>query len=225
MPTDAGHRTDFPADGPSPRAIGGHLKCGARRRLTALLGTLVACAGFAAGESTAAPGREASATEPAAPEVPEISGPMRIALVLARAAGGGVGFVGSALALDETSAPVEAAIIQPVAIEKMRTGEIVMLVQDGCTSRLECLMARRIIEKRGSDVAAQRYGRRQAGEGKEVDASVLGRVAYVVNLDTGRIRDMRKDDTREILLGEALRRESRKWHYSGDTVRPWPVRT
>lgn len=225
MSTEAGPRTDVPANGPSSRAIRGHSTGGAGRTLTLLLSALVGCAGLAAGKSTAAPSAVTPATASAAPEVPEISEPMRIAIVLARAAGGVVGFVGSALALDETSTPVEAAIIQPVAIERMRTGEILMLVQDGCKSPLGCLMARRIIEKRGSDVATQRYGRRPAGEGKEVDASVLGRVAYVVNLDTGRIRDMRKDDTREILLVEALRRESRKWHYTGNTVRPRPVRT
>jgi len=225
MSMEVGSRSEAAAKAPVRRHAGGQSDGRAGRGRVLLLGALLACAGCAAGESNAAPSDETAATGSAVPEVAEISEPMRAAIVLARAAGGVVGFVGSTLALDETSTPVEAAIIQPVGIDKMKTGEIVMLVQDGCKSPVGCLLARRIVEKRGSDVATKGYGRRPAGDGKEVDASVLGRVAYVVNLDTGRIRDLRKDDTREILLVEALRRESRKWHYVGNTMRPRPVRT
>jgi hypothetical protein len=107
----------------------------------------------------------------------------------------------------------------------MKTGEIVMLVIDGCKSPNGCLLARRIVEKHGSDVATRRYGRPPVDAGKEVEASVVGRVAYAVDLKTGRIRDMRHDDTKEISLAEALRRESRKWHYVGTTVRQRPIRT
>jgi hypothetical protein len=35
---------------------------------------------------------------------------------------------------------------------------------------------------------------------------------------------MRNGDAKEISLVEALRRESRKWHYVGNTVRPQPFR-
>ena len=48
-----------------------------------------------------------------------------------------------------------------------------------------CLMARRITEKRGTDVATMRYGRLDIDTGKGgVEASILGRVAYAVDLKT-----------------------------------------
>jgi hypothetical protein len=188
--------------------------------LAVVLGTLA----FAVGLAQAAPGNVTPVTEPPTQEAVEMSEPMRTAVLLAKAAGGGVGFVGSALALDEAATPAEVAIIQPVAVEKMKTGEIVMLVKDDCKSPTGCLMARRITEKRGSDVATKRYGRPTPDAAKEVEASVVGRVAYVVDLKTGHIRDMRNDDTKEISFVEALRRESRKWHYVGNTVRLRPFR-
>jgi hypothetical protein len=193
---------------------------GAKRTLAVLLGSFA----FAAGLSHAAPHPEKTIKEPASLEGVEMSEPLRTAVLLAKAAGGGVGFVGTALALDEAAAPAEVAIIQPVAVERMKTGEIVMLVTDDCKSPTGCLLARRIVEKRGSDVATRRYGRPTVGAGKEVEASVVGRVAYAVDLTTGRIRDMRRDDTKEVSLAEALRRESKKWHYVGNSVRPRPFR-
>jgi hypothetical protein len=204
---------------PVPRRAGEPLPRSAGRAPALLFGVWLGCAATVA---NAAPAAVVPAAEPAA-EAAELSEPMRIAIVLAKAAGGGVGFVGATLSLDEKASPAEAAIIQPVAIEKMRTGEILMLVQDGCRMPAGCLMARKIVEKRGSDVATQRYGRPMAEGGKGVDASVVGRIAYVVNLETGRIRDMRHDDTKEISLVEALRREAKKWHYVGTTVRPRPL--
>jgi hypothetical protein len=163
-------------------------------------------------------------TGPDAPEAAVLSEPMRIAMLLAKAAGGGVGYVGATLALDDSATPAEVAIIQVVPLERMKPGEILMLVRDDCSSPTGCLMARRITEKRGQEVATKRYGRPQTDAAKGVDASVIGRVAYVVDLDTGRIRDLRKNDAQAITLVEALRRESRKWHYVGNTVRPRPLR-
>ncbi len=107
----------------------------------------------------------------------------------------------------------------------MKTGEIVMLAKDDRTSPTDCLLARRIIEKCGTNVATKRYGRPAGDAVQAVDASVIGRVAYAIDLNAGRIRDMRHDDVKEISLVEALRREARKWHYVGNTVRPRPIRT
>ena len=77
--------------------------------------------------------------------------------------------------------------------------EIVMLVWGICNSAAGCLMARRITEKRGTDVATMRYGRLDIDTGKGgVEASILGRVAYAVDLKTGHIRDMRQDANKEI---------------------------
>jgi hypothetical protein len=56
-------------------------------------------------------------------------------------------------------APVEVAIVQRVPIEKMKLGELVMLVKDGCKAVVDCLMARRITEQQGADVATKPYGR------------------------------------------------------------------
>jgi hypothetical protein len=132
---------------------GGGRRSGGRAVAGALLGMLV----LAAGPLQAAPGRVTAVTGQTRPEaMPE---PMRIAMLLAKAAGGGVGFVGAALALDDSATAAEVAIIQPVAIEKMKTGEILLLAKDDCTTPTGCLTARRIVEKRGADVATKRYGR------------------------------------------------------------------
>jgi hypothetical protein len=194
-------------------------RCNRTHRLAVLLASLTLAAGLA----HAAPGVATGAT-PTTDEAVEMSEPMRTAVLLAKAAGGGVGFVGSSLAIDQAATRAEVAIIQPVPVEKMKTGEIVMLVKDDCKSPTGCLMARRITEKRGSDVATIRYGRSEAESDMGVDASVVGRVAYVVDLNTGHIRDMRSDDTKEISFVEALRRESKKRHYVGNIVRPRPLR-
>jgi hypothetical protein len=193
---------------------------------THTLAALAGCLLLAAGMAQAAPDVAARAPDSNADAAVELSGPMKDAVALAKAAGGGVGYVGSLLAIDEAKTPVEVAIIQPVPVEKMKLGEIVMLVKDGCKAVVGCLMARRITEKRGGEVATRRYGRPGVVAGKEgVEASVVGRVAYTVDLKTGQIRDMRKDDTKPISFVEALTRESRKWHRIGDTVRRSPIKT
>ena len=161
---------------------------------------------------------------PTADEPVEMSEQLRTAVLLAKAAGGGVSFVGAALAPESAVMPAEVAIIQPVPIEKMKAGEIIMFVKDECRALAGCLMPRRITEKRGDEVATERYGRPDAGPAKSVDASAVGRIAYVVDLKTGRIRDMRRDAAGEVSLVEALRRESKRWHYVGNLVRSRPYR-
>jgi hypothetical protein len=204
--------------------FGSDLRCtGARvgkQAIAVLLGSLT----LAAGLSHAAPPVAAIAAVPAADETVEMSEPMRTAVLLAKAAGGAVSFVGAALAPEEAATPAEVAIVQPIPVEKMKTGEIIMFVKDDCRSPTGCVLARRITEKRGSDVATVRYGRRDAEQGQSVDASAVGRVAYLVDLTSGRIRDMRSAGAKEVSFVEALRRESGKWHYVGNIVRPRPLR-
>lgn len=191
-------------------------------------GTLALCAHVLAA-TTGLPPAPAAPLDPGAAGPPgasvsadavEISEPMRAAVVLAKAAGGGLGLVGSVLALDDSATPDEVAIIQAVPVSKLKLGEIVMLVRDDCQQPAGCLMARRIVEKRGADLATKRYGRPQVEPGKDADASMIGRIAYAVDLKTGRIRDLRTDDTKTVTLVEALRRESKKWRTVGEHVRP-----
>jgi len=187
---------------------------------------LAGCLMVAAGLAVAAPGIATQDPGHSADQAVEPSAPMKDALALAAAAGGGVGYVGSLLAIDEAATPVEVAIVQRVPIEKMKLGEIVILAKDGCKAVVGCLLARRITELRGTEVATKRYGRPGIAPSKEgIDASLVGRVAYTVDLKTGRIRDMRKDDTKAISFVEALRREAKKWHFVHDTVRRTPIKT
>jgi hypothetical protein len=187
-----------------------------QRMIAVLLGSLTLVAAL----SQAAPRAMTMAAKPKADDALEMSEPMQIAVLLAKAAGGSVGFVGSILATDETATPDDVVIVQSVPVSKMKLGEIVMLVRGDCKTRTGCLMARRITEKRGSDVATKRYGRPQVEADKDVETSLVGRIAYAVDLKTGRIRDMRHDDTKQITFGEALRRESKKWRLEGNHVRP-----
>jgi len=176
---------------------------------------------IAAALAQAAPPTSEPTPDVKATDVVQLTEPMKDAVALARAAGGGVGFVGSLLGINDANAPVEVAIIQPVPVEKMKLGEIVILAADGCKAAVSCLMARRITERLGNDVATRRYGKAGVdADERAAAASVVGRVAYTVDLRTGRIRDMRKDDTKTITIVEALGRESRKKHYVGDTVPP-----
>ena len=192
---------------------GGHMK---NRTLTAL----AACLAIAARLVQAAPDAPAKLPDTFTDKGAELSEPMKDAVALAGAAGGGIAFVGAGLAIDDATTPVEVAIVQPVPVERMKPGEIVMLAKVGCTAAVGCLMARRITEKRGVDVATTRYGSAGIEAHKEaVEASVVGRIAYTVDLKTGRIRDMRKDDSKTISFVEALRRESKKWHYVGFSAR------
>jgi hypothetical protein len=185
---------------------------------------LIGSLALMAAGSYAAPRVVNEAAVPTADGDVEMTAQLRTAVLLAKAAGGGVSFVGAVLAPESAATPAEVAIIQPVPIEKMKAGEIIMFVKDECRPSSSCVMARRITEKRGDEVATERYGRPDAGPAKSVNASVVGRIAYVVDLKTGHIRDMRRDATKEVSLVEALRRESKRWHYVGNLVRPRPYR-
>lgn len=185
---------------------------------------LIGSLALTAARSEATPGAVTEAGVSNADGAIEVTDQLRDAVILAKAAGGGVSFIGAVLAPESAATPAEVAIIQPVPIEKMRAGEIVMFVKDECRSSSGCVMARRITEVRGNEVATERYGRPDAGPAKSVDGSLVGRIAYVVDLYTGQIRDMRRDAARGISLAEALRRESKKWHYVGHLVRSRPYR-
>lgn len=185
---------------------------------------IVGCLALAPTISDAAPRPVADTAAVAAVQSLEMSEHMRSAVLLAKAAGAGVSFVGAALALDDAVKPAEVAIIQPVPIERMKRGEIIMFVKDECQAPIGCVMARRITEKHGSEVATEHYGRPDADKGKSIDATVVGRIAYVVDLTTGRIRDMRHDAAKEVSFPEALRRESKKWHYVGNIVQAGSIK-
>lgn len=141
---------------------------------------------------------------------------VRVAVLLARAGGGRVRLAGSTLATAEAVTREEAVVIEAVPLAKIKPGEIVMLVRDDCEPAVRCLMARRVTEAGpGGALRTESYGRPQVDAVHGMDASVLGRVAYAVDLETGRIRDMRHGDAgRETTLAAALAREAaRRWKY------------
>jgi hypothetical protein len=149
---------------------------------------------------------------------PAMTGAVRTAALIANAGGGQVHLAGSTLATAETVSLDEVVVIEPVPLAKIKPGEIVMLVRDDCQPTVRCLMARRVTEAGpGGAVRTESYGRPQVAAAHGMDASVLGRVAYAVDLQTGRIRDLRGGDRgREITLAAALARETaRRWKYSG----------
>jgi hypothetical protein len=147
---------------------------------------------------------------------------VRTAALLARAGGGRVRLAGSTLTTEDANSRDEVVVIEPVPLAKFKPGEIVMLVRNDCHAATGCLLARRVTESGpGGAVRTESFGRPQATAAHGMDASVLGRVSYAVDLQTGRIRDLRHGDVgREIALAAALAREAaRRWKYTG-TIRP-----
>lgn len=102
--------------------------------------------------------------------------------------------VGSILSSDENSHDDVIVVLDYPVLREMKPGMVLILAKLGCEPIDECLIARRVTqvtEKYG--VETEPYGGAEGLLLTQIKATLLGSVAYAVDLNTGAIRDLRRD--------------------------------
>jgi len=102
--------------------------------------------------------------------------------------------VGSILSSDENSHDDVIVVLDYPVLREMKPGMVLILAKLGCEPIEECLIARRVTqvtEKYG--VETEPYGGAEGLLLTQIKATLLGSVAYAVDLNTGAIRDLRRD--------------------------------
>jgi hypothetical protein len=102
--------------------------------------------------------------------------------------------VGSILSSDENSHDDVIVVLDYPVLREMKPGMVLILAKVGCEPIDDCLIARRVTqvtEKYG--VETEPYGGAEGLLLTQIKATLLGSVAYAVDLHTGAIRDLRGD--------------------------------
>ena len=102
--------------------------------------------------------------------------------------------VGSILSSDENSHDDVIVVLDYPVLREMKPGMVLILAKLGCEPIDDCLIARRVTqvtEKYG--VETEPYGGAEGLLLTQIKATLLGSVAYAVDLNTGAIRDLRGD--------------------------------
>jgi hypothetical protein len=100
--------------------------------------------------------------------------------------------VGSILSSDENSHDDVIVVLDYPVLREMKPGMVLILAKLGCEPIDDCLIARRVTqvtEKYG--VETEPYGGAEGLLLTQIKATLLGSVAYAVDLNTGAIRDLR----------------------------------
>jgi hypothetical protein len=116
------------------------------------------------------------------------------AKALAEAGRGTLLRVGSILSSDENSHEDVIVVLDYPVLREMKPGMVLILAKLGCEPIDDCLIARRVTqvtEKYG--VETEPYGGAEGLLLTQIKATLLGSVAYAVDLNTGAIRDLRGD--------------------------------
>jgi hypothetical protein len=137
------------------------------------------------------------------------------AKALARAGRGSLLMVGSILSPDERSQDQVVVVLDYPLVRDMKPGMVLILAKVNCEPIDECLIARRVTRldvKYG--VETEPYGSAEGLLLTQINATLLGSVAYTVNLSTGAIHDLRPEtqhahaESATISVNEATTRES-----------------
>lgn len=102
--------------------------------------------------------------------------------------------VGSILSSGDNSHDDVIVVLDYPVLREMKPGMVLILAKLGCEPIDECLIARRVTqvtEKYG--VETEPYGGAEGLLLTQIKATLLGSVAYAVDLNTGAIRDLRRD--------------------------------
>ena len=130
------------------------------------------------------------------------------AKMLAKAGRGTLLRVGSILSSDDNAHEDVIVVLDYPVLRNMTPGMVLILAKQGCEPIDECLIARRVTqvtEKYG--VETEPYGGAEGLLLTQIQATLLGSVAYAIDLDTGAIRDLRADHDHPITVREAVTRE------------------
>jgi hypothetical protein len=119
---------------------------------------------------------------------------------------------GSVLSTDEVPSSNVLTILDYPNLAKLTPGSILLLAKKNCEPIENCLVARRVIGRDSSgSIQTERFGSAEPLLLDTIQATLLGAVAYAVDLQTGGIRDMRPDRKSVYLsVAEAIALESKR---------------
>ncbi len=107
--------------------------------------------------------------------------------------------VGSILSSDDHADQDEIVVLDYPILRDMKPGMVLILAKVDCEPIDDCLIARRVTqvtEKYG--VETEPYGGAEGLLLTQIKATLLGSVAYAVDLHTGAVRDLRRDGSHPI---------------------------
>jgi hypothetical protein len=121
---------------------------------------------------------------------------------------GGLLLVGDALSTEQAPSENVIVVLESPVIKDMRPDTVLMVARIDCEPVESCLLARRV-STIDADGAVQTDPYTITGLlFAEVKVTLLGSVAYAIDLDTGTIRDMRAGHHQEpVTLSQAIMRE------------------
>ena len=135
------------------------------------------------------------------------------AKAVAKAGRGTLLMLGSLLSGDEHADDKVVAVLDYPTLHDMKSGMVLILARVDCEPIDECLIARRV-----TDMDAEHGLQTEPINGAEgllltqVKATLLGSVAYTVDLSTGTIRDLHDAGAPQRTLGEAIAEEQARAH-------------
>jgi hypothetical protein len=116
---------------------------------------------------------------------------IEIAKSVAKAGRGSLLMVGSILSSDDHPQDQVLVVLDYPIVPDMKAGMVLILAKMNCEPIEECLIARRVIGVDANDsVETEPYGGAEGLLFTQIKASLLGSVAYTVDLGTGAIRDL-----------------------------------
>jgi hypothetical protein len=130
------------------------------------------------------------------------------AKAVAKAGRGTLLMLGSLLSGEEHADDKVVAVLDYPTLQDMKSGMVLILARVGCEPIDECLIARRV-----TDMDSEHGLQTEPFNGAEgllltqVKATLLGSVAYTVDLGTGTIRDLHDARAPQRTLGEAVAEE------------------
>jgi hypothetical protein len=140
------------------------------------------------------------------------------AKAVAKAGRGTLLRVGSILSSDENSSDDDIVVLDDPILRDIKAGMVLILAKQGCEPVDDCLIARRVTdvtEKYG--VETEPYGGAEELLLTQIKATLLGSVAYAVDLNTGAIRELRGERDQPITMREALTQEEARTRRAANT--------
>jgi hypothetical protein len=137
---------------------------------------------------------------------------IEVAKKIVEAGRGSLLMAGSVLSTNKTATSLAVAVLEYPNLEKLKPGSILLLAKKNCEPVENCLVARRVIGRDSSGrLQTERYGYAEPFLLDTIQATLLGAVAYAVDLQTGDIRDLRPDRKSEHLsVAEAVAQEAKR---------------
>jgi len=113
---------------------------------------------------------------------------------VARAGRGSLLMVGSILSSDDHPQEQVVVVLDYPLVRNMKPGMVLILAKMNCEPIDDCLIARRVTRLDAKyGVETEPYGGAEGLLLTQIQATLLGSVAYAVDLGTGAIRDLRPD--------------------------------